>query len=95
MRGKGCSGTDTHFRSVEAWAHHGVHYEGEGGGEGGDDAHDADVNILDITDKLHLFLLTFPQGCERQDHMFIQIITYWTYSLLPVYSVEGLWSIYY
>lgn len=59
--GNGCYGCyDTHIRWVEAEAQRGVYNEGENSGECRDDAGDAGINILDITDPLHLFLLCFP-----------------------------------
>lgn len=58
-------GCGTHIRRVETQAQQSVNDEGDNRGNGGDDAGDAGVQILDITDPPQFFRLSLPQACER------------------------------
>ena len=42
-----------------------MYYEGENSSDGGDDAGDAGIGILDITGLLELFFLMFPQVYKK------------------------------
>ena len=50
----------THIRRFQWQTQQSVHQKGEDSCEAGDDAGDAGVCILDVTDQLKLFLFFFP-----------------------------------
>lgn len=49
----------THIGRAERQTQQSVNQEGEDCGEGGDDAGDAGVYVLDVTEPLHLFHFSF------------------------------------